>query len=296
MNPFSLPDRTGLGYASLTVADLDRSLRFYHRILGLNLLSSDDRQASLSVPESNRPLLVLEERPGARPKPPRTTGLYHIALRYPNRIGLGKALERLVEHRWPLLGAADHLVSEALYLSDPDGLGVELYTDRPRETWPRRGEVIQMATDPLDVGSLLAEAVRTGPEAESRPVGVDLGHVHLQVADLEAARRFYHGKLGFAVMQEDYPGALFVATGGYHHHIGLNIWAGIGAPAPPRDVVGLAAFSIRLPDEGALFRLSAWLADQKIEMEALDGSPGDRGFSVAAPGAVRLHIYAPYSA
>ena len=153
-----------------------------------------------------------------------------------------------------------------------------------------------MVTDPLDVKALLAEmADQVTPERGLPPETV-LGHIHLHVADIDRAEAFYRDQLGFELMQRYGPTASFLAAGGYHHHIGLNIWAGIGAPAPPRDVVGLAAFSIRLPDEGALFRLSAWLADQKIEMEALDGSPGDRGFSVAAPGAVRLHIYAPYSA
>ena len=167
-----LPDNTHLGYAALSVADLDRSLDFYQGVLGLNLLGREGPRVWLSAPGSERRLLILEAKPGAIPKPPQTTGLYHIALRYPSRMGLGQALQRLVEHRWPLLGASDHLVSEALYLSDADGLGVELYADRPRETWPRRGQVIQMATNPLDVRALLAEAVQADSAAQAPPVGI----------------------------------------------------------------------------------------------------------------------------
>jgi catechol 2,3-dioxygenase len=288
-----LPDSTHLGYAHLIVADLERSLSFYQSILGLHLLNRNGRLATLSAQDSDHRLLVLQEKDGARPKPPRTTGLYHIALRYSNRIALGQALQRLVETRWPLQGAADHLVSEALYLSDADGLGVELYVDRPRERWPRRGEVIQMATDPLDVRSLLAEAVAAGVGMEASTAGLDLGHIHLQVADLDEARAFYHGLLGFAVMQEDYPGALFLAAGGYHHHIGLNIWAGVGAAAPPSDAVGLQSFSIQLPDRLALEGIRNRLTEQGIEIKRLIDSPGKRGFSVPGPGATELHFMVP---
>jgi catechol 2,3-dioxygenase len=152
-----------------------------------------------------------------------------------------------VDQGWPFQGAADHLVSEALYLTDPDGNGLELYVDRPRAAWPYRNGQLIMATDPLDLNALLAEADQDPAPWTGVDPGVDVGHVHLHVSDLARAEAFYSGLLGMDVTQRGYPGALFLSAGGYHHHLGVNTWAGAGAPPPPPDAVGLISFALNLP-------------------------------------------------
>jgi catechol 2,3-dioxygenase len=239
----ALPDDAHIEGVSLTVRDLDRSIAFYRDVLGFTVKAQTAAEASLSA-GGERILVELHERADAVPRPRRCTGLYHFAILVPARAALGRSLRRLDEQDWPLTGVADHLVSEALYLSDPDGLGIEIYRDRPRETWQRVGGQIAMASDPLDVQSVANE-----PGAEQPWTGLDpatvIGHVHLHVASLERAEQVYCGVVGFEPMVRTYPGALFVAAGGYHHHLGLNTWLGEGAPPPPENAVGLRSFSIR---------------------------------------------------
>jgi catechol 2,3-dioxygenase len=182
----------------------------------------------------------------------RRTGLYHLALLLPSRRDLAEALARLAQSRWPLTGASDHLVSEALYLNDPDGNGIEIYRDRPREEWPHANGRIEMATLPLDLDGVLAELGGDHAVPAEVPSGTTMGHVHLQVADLDAAEAFYSGVLGFDVTVRGYPGALFVSAGGYHHHLGLNTWHSAGAAAPADGSIGLRSFDVVLPDAGAL--------------------------------------------
>ena len=198
-----------------------------------------------------RALVELEADPDAPRRPPHTTGLFHLAILVPSRADLGQAFRRVVGTGWRLSGASDHLVSEALYLSDPEGNGIELYRDRPRDEWPVAGGALRMDTLPLDVGSLLSEADGANDEA-GMPSGTTLGHVHLQVADLTAAERFWVDALGLDVTVRGYPGALFVSAGGYHHHVGLNTWAGVGAASPPDGALGLARFEVVLPDADAV--------------------------------------------
>ena len=267
MDVYTLPAGTDIAYAHLRVADLERALAFYRDLLGLRVVNADSSSAALSATGAPPSLIVLEAHPGARPRPPRTTGLYHVAIRLPDRSALARALRRLAEGDWPLHGAADHGVSEALYLSDPDGNGLELYTDRPREEWAWEDGQVAMVSEPLDLRALLSVASGQSDAIDPR---ADIGHMHLQVSDLARAEAFYCGLLGFEVMQRTYPGALFVAAGGYHHHLGLNVWAGRGAPPPPPDAAGLVAFGVRLPDVAAwrtlLARLEgagAMLADQR---------------------------------
>ncbi|HJU43041.1 MAG TPA: VOC family protein [Vicinamibacterales bacterium] len=227
---------------SLDVSDLDRSVLFYRDVLGFREEKRDARVSYLG-PEGGRILVEVHEKPQAIPKPRRSAGLYHFAILVPSRAALGRSLRRLIEMRWPLTGASDHLVSEALYLDDPDGLGIEIYRDRPRSEWPMRNGQLQMATDPLDV-----DAVHDEPGADARWQGLDagtaIGHVHLHVPHLDTAEAFYCGRIGFEPRVRGYPGALFVAAGGYHHHLGLNTWTGIGAPPPPEHAVGLRSFTI----------------------------------------------------
>ncbi len=239
----SLPADAHIGQVTLTVSDRDRSLAFYRDVLGFEEASRAGRVSRLGAP-GGRVIIELHERKGAIPRPRRSSGLFHFAILVPSRAALGRSLRRLSETRWPIAGASDHLVSEALYLSDPDGLGIEIYRDRPRDSWQKllNGE-IAMATDPLDLQGVYDEP---GAETPWRGLeaGTIMGHVHLHVPQLETAEAFYCGQIGFDPILRGYPGALFVAAGGYHHHLGLNIWAGTGAPPPPENAVGLQSFTI----------------------------------------------------
>ncbi len=237
-----LPDDAHIGEVSLTVSNLDRAVGFYTDTLGFRVIDHASTEAVLGA-SADRPLLRLHENPTARAMPRRSSGLYHVAILTPSRAALGRSLRRLAERRYPLSGAAHHLVSEALYLNDPDGLGLEIYRDLPGESWPREDGELLMATDPLDLDAIVRE-----PGAESPWAGLDpdttIGHVHLHVPSLETAEAFYCGDVGFVPTLRRYPGALFVSAGGYHHHVGLNTWAGAGAPPPPPDAVGLTRFTI----------------------------------------------------
>ncbi|MEA2552917.1 MAG: catechol 2,3-dioxygenase [Fimbriimonadaceae bacterium] len=274
----SIDPRTKIGPVALKVADLARSEQFYSDVLGMQALERGS--GTLTMGAAGISLLELEERPGARPKPTRATGLYHFAILVPSREALGLSLRRLAETEYPLQGAADHLVSEALYLPDPDGSGIEIYRDRPREEWTFREGQVEMATDPLDLESLLREA---GDQPFSGlPTETTMGHVHLHVRDLAEAEAFYRGLLGFDMMLRWPPSALFMSAGGYHHHIGLNTWAGVGAPPPPEDAAGLKHFTIELPDrsthDSTVDRLrAAGVPVQEDESGALIRDPSQNG-------------------
>jgi catechol 2,3-dioxygenase len=240
-----------MGVVRLTVSDLETSRRFYEQALGLRATEQEDGTLALGVP-GERPLVELSGDASAPPLDRRATGLYHLAILMPSRRDLALALARLAEARWPLDGASDHLVSEALYLSDPDGNGIEIYRDRPREEWRRVDGQLEMSTLPLDLRDLLAELTGADRLEPGAPSGTRMGHVHLQVSDLEASEAFYSEILGFDVMVRGYPGALFVSAGGYHHHLGLNTWHSRGAAPPAPGAVGLGSFEILLPHAEAL--------------------------------------------
>lgn len=237
-----------LGAAHLTVADLPRALAFYRDILGFVARQTAPGVVALSAGPDAEPIITLTEQPGARTKPARTTGLYHVAILLPSRLDLGRTLRRLVEMDYPLQGASDHLVSEALYLADPDGNGLEIYRDRERDEWPRVGGQLVMDTLPLDLRALIREAIADGREWTGIAAGTRIGHVHLQVADLDEAVRFYRDMLGFDLVMRMGNSAAFLSAGGYHHHIGLNTWGTAGAPQAPADAVGLRSFDILLPE------------------------------------------------
>jgi catechol 2,3-dioxygenase len=203
---------------ALRVADPAASARYYEQIVGPEATALLDLRAS--------------ERPG--PAPRRATGLFHTAFLYPSRGQLGSALRRIAEQRAAFSGASDHLVSEALYLDDPDALGIELYRDRPREAWPAPGpgEKVHMDTLPLDLNALAAEA-------EGGSEGVRIGHVHLKVADVDAATRFWTQEVGLELMVGWAGQAAFLAADGYHHHIGANTWMSRGAAPEPPEGPGL---------------------------------------------------------
>src|SRR5690606_35217399 len=220
---FRLPDATQVGMVRLQVSDLRRSIEYYERILGFRIHDSTGHAATLSpVGADSKPLLTLETRSGLKPARRGALGLYHFAILLPDRAALGSFAAHLSERR-VRVGLADHFVSEAFYLWDPDGLGIEVYADRPRDAWRAKDRELLMTTDPLDVGALVTAS--EGRPWNGMPAGTTIGHVHLHVGDLEAADAFYHSALGLDRMVWSYPGALFLAAGGYHHHLGTNIWS-----------------------------------------------------------------------
>jgi catechol 2,3-dioxygenase len=247
----SIDPATALGPVRLTVSDLDRSRAFYERAIGLRASELDDGTIGLG-PAGAAPLVELRGDSSAPRLNRRAPGLYHLAILLPTRLDLAFALARLVQSQWPLDGASDHLVSEALYLSDPDGNGIEIYRDRPRAEWRYDHDQLQMSTLPLDLNDLVGQLRGASELPAEVPAGTRIGHVHLQVSELGEAEAFYHGVLGFDVVVRGYPGALFVSAGGYHHHIGLNTWHSAGTTPVPAGSVGLRSFTIDLPDQRQL--------------------------------------------
>jgi catechol 2,3-dioxygenase len=273
-SPAALSADTSMGAVSLSVTDLERSRAFYESALGLSPRERDDGGLGFSAPDGNE-LVRLYGDASAAALDRRATGLYHLAILLPSRLDLAYALARLAQARWSLDGVADHLVSEALYLSDPDGNGIEIYRDRPRERWTYDAGQLQMATLPLDLRSLADElSSSSGPQA-TVPHGTVVGHVHLQVADIGDAESFYHCVLGFDVTTRGYPGALFVSAGGYHHHLGLNTWHSAGSgPAAPGSV-GLRSYEVRIANPSELDRVIARVRTAGLEPES--EGPGSAG-------------------
>lgn len=242
---YRLPGHTRLGPVRLQVADLDRSLRFYEHVLGLRLLDRTAESARLAPLGAAAPLVELVARAGTRAAADAgRLGLYHFAILLPDRASLGRFVRHL-GNVGARAGAGDHLVSEALYLQDPDNLGIEVYADRPRDSWQRIGRELMMATDPVDMPGLAEAAGAT--RWEGMPAGTVMGHVHLHVGDLAQASAFYSEALGFDRMVWRYPGALFLAAGGYHHHLGTNTWAGRGARGAHEDEAQLLEWTVELP-------------------------------------------------
>jgi catechol 2,3-dioxygenase len=239
-----------IGSVRLDVADLSRSAEFYERVLGLPLISREQDTALLGA-DAQHPALELHAL--AEPTAaltPHSTGLFHVAWLHPSRAALAETVRRVAGARWPIDGASDHGVSEALYLSDPDGLGIEIYADRPRETWqrPPGGHGVVMVTLALDIDDLLAQA--PAAPSESIAPGTSIGHVHLKVADVPQATAFYRDVLGFEE-QALLPSAAFLSAGGYHHHIGLNLWQSAGASASPPNAPGLREIGFKVAADGA---------------------------------------------
>jgi catechol 2,3-dioxygenase len=263
------------GAVRLNMADAERAQAFYEETIGLQLLGQDGPIRRLGA--NGTVVVELMDAPGAPRRPRHTTGLFHLAILLPSRLDLALALHRIARSGWSLTGASDHLVSEALYLNDPEGNGIEIYRDRPREGWSYAGGALRMSTLPLDLDGVTAEL--GGAEAESNgvPPGTRIGHVHLNVDDLDRAEAFYCGLLGFEVTVRGYPGALFVSTGAYHHDLGLNTWAGEGAPPPPPGALGLNRFEL-LSDDQHAEELERRLAGAGHEPEA-----GDDGILVTDP-------------
>lgn len=245
MSSFHKAPNVFADHVTIKVKDLSTSLRFYQEIIGLQVLHQSDRMAVLTA-DGKTGLVTLEQPLNVRSKPERTTGLYHFALLLPTRKDLSVFLRHLLETKYPI-GASDHYVSEAIYLNDPDGNGIEVYRDRSASEWTWEEGLVNMATVALDGKGLLSESTEpwTG-----LPAGTILGHMHLHVNNLEEAKEFYTKGLGFEVVAY-YPQAVFLSTGGYHHHIAINTWQGTGATIPPDNSVGLASFRLVFPSEQA---------------------------------------------
>lgn len=280
-----LPDSTKIQYAHLRVSNLAPFLRFYKDLLGLVETASDGKTLTLSAFGSSEPLLRLTEVKSAKPRQPRSPGLFHLALLYPTRKDLAAVFKKLSTHRWPIQGFADHGVSEAIYLADPDGNGIELYRDLPREQWPYRNGELQMGTEPLDIEGLLSELNTDGIGHPPTSHGLSIGHIHLQVSDLRRAEEFYQQALGFDVVQRNYPGALFMSAGGYHHHIGANVWNSRGAAPADEGALGLVQYGIRLNDEQALRELKT-----RLQQTSYWNSESASGFALRDPDHIRIEI------
>ncbi len=265
---YRTPAAMRLGRVRLQVADLERSLDWYGRVLGLRALERRGSVATLAPEAGAPPLIELHERPGAAPARGKL-GLFHVALLLPHRASLGAFLKHLAA-LGERVGAGDHLVSEALYLTDPDGLGLEVYADRPREQWRVQGGELQMDTLAIDAEGL----ARAAGDALWRgmPAGTVVGHVHLHVGDLDAAERFYHQGLGLDRMVWSYPGARFLAAGGYHHHLGLNTWA-TGGPAGDGDA-RLLDWTVVVPTAGDVAAAATSLRTAGFEVDG-DGRSAD---------------------
>jgi catechol 2,3-dioxygenase len=274
---------THLGAVELSVSDLDRSLEYWQRVVGLRVLGRENGSASLGA---DTELVRFVEEPGARPADGHT-GLYHVALLVPDRPSLARWLAHAARDETPIEGLSDHYVSEAIYLRDPDRHGIEIYADRPRDLW--EGQVMQrMATLPLDVENLLGELEDPATEPfEGLPDGTTVGHVHLRVADVEATVAFYRDVLGLELMAQLGPMAAFLSAGGYHHHIGGNTWESRGAGPAGSGFATLRLATVVLPDEAERDRVAARVAESGQEPEARDG-----GLVVRDPSANPLMLTA----
>lgn len=244
-SPYKISPNTSIGRVSLSVSNLAASISYYQDFLGLHLIRSVGNQAYLGA--GNKVLLELSEQTGGH-KQPHTTGLYHFALLVPSRIDLALTLRHLVEVQANFVGFADHHVSEAIYLSDPDGHGIEIYRDRPKAEWTDREGNFYMTTDPLDIKGLLAEISQSSSNWQGIHPETMMGHIHLHVGNLQQNQEFYAGILGFDVMLE-WGTAAFLSAGGYHHHLGMNTWAGVNAPAPSKSALRLLRYEILVPDK-----------------------------------------------
>ena len=276
INPMPPPH---IGRVALAVADIERSIRFYTDVIGLTLLARDGDDAQMGA--GDEPLLLLHGQAGLS-RVRRATGLYHFALLLPSRADLGDALQHYVEANAPISGFADHAVSEAIYLTDPDSHGIEVYRDRPREEWAYPNGTLRMTTEPIDFDGVLQS--RSGAW-RGLPPGTMMGHIHLQVAQIEATERFYIDQIGFDLIIRYGPAATFLAANGYHHHIGANTWAGAGLPPAPADAARLLWDEIRQPDGAAIDTIAA-----RLEAAEYPYQRDTDGLRVVDPSGIALRL------
>ena len=276
---FALPDATHVGGVRLQVSDRRRSVGFYEQVIGLRV-SSEGEAATLGAHADERPLVTLETRRGVTPAPRGALGLFHFAVLLPDRASLGRFAAHL-SRLGVRMSAADHRVSESLYLWDPDGLGIEVYADRSTDAWEQDGRELVMTTEPLDLEELMAAG--RGTPWDGVPSGTRMGHVHLSVGALEGAADFYHRALGFDQTVWNYPGALFMAAGGYHHHLGTNTWGSGVAPLP--EQAQLLEWELVVPSRGDVLA-----AGRSLQSAGYTTAPAGSDLSAADPWGTRVRI------
>lgn len=282
---YRLPNETRLGRVRLQVADLDRSIAYYETVIGFRVTDRRESVAMLAPQNDDRVIVELHAKPGVRPVARRGhIGLYHFAILLPDRAALGRFVDHLAD-RGEHAGMSDHFVSEAVYLSDPDGLGIEVYADRPRSEWRVQDGQLAMTTIPLDVQNLVDSA--KGEKWKGAPAGTVLGHVHLYVRDIDDAAAFYHAGLGLDKVVWGYPGALFMSAGGYHHHLGTNTWAA-NAPLSTDDDARLLDWEVIVPSASDIDAAAASLqrAGALVQRENGDALASD-------PWGTRVRVRVP---
>ena len=273
-----------IGRVALAVADIERSIGFYTDVIGLSLLAREGNDAQMGA--GTEPLLLLHGQAGLS-RVRRATGLYHFALLLPSRADLGDALQHYVAVNAPISGFADHAVSEAIYLTDPDGHGIEIYRDRPREEWAFANGKLRMTTEPIDFEGVIGAATgrAQGGVWRGLPPGTMMGHIHLQVAQIEATERFYIDLIGLDLIIRYGPSATFLAANGYHHHLGANVWAGAGLPPAPDDAARLLWYEIRQPDAAAVDAIAA-----RLEAAGYPFSRAADGLHVVDPSGIVVRL------
>ncbi len=274
-----------IGAVGLVVRDLERMRSFYESLLGLAEIDREGPTVRLGTP-GGVPLLELEHRPNAKPDDSREAGLYHTAFLMPTRADHARWILNLRRNRVAITGASDHGVSEAFYLDDPEGNGIEVYNDRPRERWTWEDDLIVMQTRPLDIDAIVQEADARTADYQTAPEGLRVGHIHLRVGNLDTAEDFYRGPVGLDLTRRR-GGATFMSSGGYHHHVGANVWQSNGAARRDPDRAGLSWFVMEAANE-------AELAGIKSRVSGTDApvSPHASGFETADPWGNRIRFVA----
>jgi catechol 2,3-dioxygenase len=289
-NPSALPtfaNRTPLhiGMVGLVARDLDLLANFYRDLLALRELSRSGGTVRLGT--GDVPLIEIEHRPNAKPDDPAQAGLYHTAFLMPTRRDHARWITHIARNKVPITGASDHGVSEAFYLDDPEGNGIEVYNDRPRERWTWENGLVTMLTKQLDIEAILEDIDRGTATYSEAPAGLRIGHVHLRVGSIEKAEEFYRGALGLDLTRRR-GGATFMSSGGYHHHVGANVWHSDGAGRRDPDRAGLAWFSMDTADRAAYDAAVARLKSANAPVNALSG-----GIEISDPFGTRLRLNAP---
>lgn len=275
-----VPENTKIQSASLKVRELEGSLNFYSGLLGLKEIERETKSALLSADGKHPALIELYEDKNAKPIDKQSTGLYHLAIKFPSRKALAEVFMHLFNNNTKFHGFSDHLVSEAIYLADPDGNGIELYVDKPKNEWKWKNGQIEMETLPLNLALITHELGDNPPEWNGFHPDTIIGHIHLRVSNLFKAERFYNGILGFDVTTRNYPGALFFSAGGYHHHIGTNTWSVKQTQRDGNNSLGLISYSINIPDEAILNEIISKAKSKRIEIETLAPSGSQQSFYI----------------
>ncbi len=277
-----LPPSTRPASVSLTSRDAASMREFYGGVLGFEEIPEQSGATAFLLSPDLASRILVESDPRSVHRSPSAPGLFHLAILYPDAAALGRTLRRLIAEGYPLDGAADHLVSQAVYLRDPEENGLELYIDRPREEWPQKEGELQMGTEYLDLEPIL----RAGAELRPRDAGSRIGHIHLQVSNLERSGKFYQTVIGFEVTQRSFPGALFLSAGGYHHHLGINVWRSRGKPPAPANAAGLRGFRLAVPSLSAVHEVRDRAAENGIPA----APDGDRSVTIADPDGIPVTI------